>query len=936
MGPDTRARLRTFIYCAALAGLYFLAARWGLKLAFVQANATAVWPPTGIAMAALLIGGYKFWPGIFGGAFLANLFTAGTALTSLGIAAGNTLEALSGFYLVTRLAGGPSALREFANLFKFTLLGGLVAPLISATIGVLTLALAGMTGDSSLKDVWVTWWLGDVGGALLVAPPILLWPRRFPESPKLLFVFEGAALAVLSFFVSWLLFSGQTIVSTGNYPVQFLFIPLLLWAATRFGPFISSLAVLILSILSIQGTLHGLGPFHGATQNESLLFLQSFMSVTAVTILALAVGSEELRRSHSNLQLKVLERTRELMGANEKLEREIREKETIAAELQDSNAKFHLLSETTQEGVVIAAEGKFIGANSIFCRMFGYELNEIIGKKAEDFVAPECRETVRRKINEGYEKTYGVTGLRKDGTRIDLEITGKNRRLEGEAVRVTALRDVTHRNRLDEERRRLALLVETSFDFICLAAVDGHMLYVNTEGRRLVGLGLEEDVAPKLHRDFVAPEDEPRLMNDVIASLLSAGHWEGEFQLRHFGTGERLPFHFTAVLIKDPVTGEPQAMAGIGRDLRELQKKDEELRRMALLLENIQDYAIYFLDLGGRIVSWNAGAQRVKGYEAGEVIGQSLALFFTQEDRASGKPEKLLRQAANRGRAEDEGWLVRKDGSRFWADTILTALRDRNGELQGFAKITRDVTQRKHLEELTRSNKELEQFAYVASHDLQEPLRMVTSFVQLLARKYQGKLDADADVYIAQTVEGASRMRSLILDLLAYSRVESAKKPLERMDCATAFDHALLNLGATLRENQADVSCGPLPSIKGDFDQVVQLFQNLIANSVKFKGTSPPRIRVEAYERGGEWVFCVRDNGIGIDPKYSAQIFEIFKRLHTHSEYPGTGIGLAICKKVVTRHGGRIWVESKPGEGSVFYWTFPAVQEAPLEPEFVS
>ena len=225
--------------------------------------------------------------------------------------------------------------------------------------------------------------------------------------------------------------------------------------------------------------------------------------------------------------------------------------------------------------------------------------------------------------------------------------------------------------------------------------------------------------------------------------------------------------------------------------------------------------------------------------------------------------------------------------------------------------------------ELDRSNKELELFAYVASHDLQEPLRMVSSYTQLLARRYKGRLDANADEFIAYAVDGANRMQSLINDLLAYSRVGTRGKEFEPTDCTAVFDQTLANLKVTLEESDAAVACGPLPTVMADKMQIGQLFQNLIGNAIKYHGDEPPRVQVSAEQKGKEWVFSVRDNGIGIDPQYAERIFVIFQRLHTREEYPGTGIGLAICKKIVERHGGRIWMESQLGSGATFYFTIP-------------
>jgi len=225
--------------------------------------------------------------------------------------------------------------------------------------------------------------------------------------------------------------------------------------------------------------------------------------------------------------------------------------------------------------------------------------------------------------------------------------------------------------------------------------------------------------------------------------------------------------------------------------------------------------------------------------------------------------------------------------------------------------------------EFARSNSELELFAYVASHDLQEPLRMVTSFTQLLEKRYKNKLDKDADEFIEFILDGATRMQSMINDLLQYSRVGTRGKPFKLTDFESVFGQSLVNLKIAIDENNAIITHDPLPTLMADSTQMIEVFQNLISNAIKFRSKESPQVHVSALKKRNEWVFSVRDNGIGIAPEFFDKLFIIFQRLHSRSEYPGTGIGLAVCKKIVERHGGKIWVESEPDKGSTFYFSIP-------------
>jgi light-regulated signal transduction histidine kinase (bacteriophytochrome) len=302
-------------------------------------------------------------------------------------------------------------------------------------------------------------------------------------------------------------------------------------------------------------------------------------------------------------------------------------------------------------------------------------------------------------------------------------------------------------------------------------------------------------------------------------------------------------------------------------------------------------------------------------------------MLWARPEKAMIEMETLRKKGSYRG----ERTAIRKDGSTFLVEVFINLVYSDNGKPVCLAGSFIDITERKRAEELlaqqtrelARSNAELEQFAYVASHDLQEPLRMVSSYTQLLSRRYKGKLDTDADEFIHYAVDGSARMQRLINDLLAFSRVSTRGKPFEQTDFNEILKQVFSNLQIAIEEKQAIITHDPLPTLKADSFQMVQLMQNLLGNAIKFHSQQPPRIHIAARLEKGNWLISVQDNGIGIDPQFNERIFVIFQRLHDRSEYPGTGIGLAICKRIIERHGGKIWVDSQPGQGSTFYFTMP-------------
>jgi len=347
------------------------------------------------------------------------------------------------------------------------------------------------------------------------------------------------------------------------------------------------------------------------------------------------------------------------------------------------------------------------------------------------------------------------------------------------------------------------------------------------------------------------------------------------------------------------------------------------------ILDQTSD-AIIITDLEGTIVYWNRQAEKLIKMRKEEALGKSIfEVFIPQVDTSIGL--EIVESFNKNGEWLGELPIQSIDGQSYVVSVTSTLLKNKEGEPIGIIGLGRDITQRKAIEHdlnkkaeaLRRSNEELRRFAYIASHDLQEPLRTISSFVGLLERKAAGKLDEKEKSYLRSIVEGSERMRNLINDLLEYSRVETREKDFAKVDMNEVVNKTLLSLESSIHKSHAEVNVGELPTIDGDHTQMVQLMQNIIGNAIKFHADEPPRVEVSAIGYGNEFVFSVKDNGIGIDAAQQDRIFQMFQRLHTTDEYEGTGIGLAISRKIVERHGGRIWFESEPGKGTTFFFTIP-------------
>jgi PAS domain S-box-containing protein len=362
------------------------------------------------------------------------------------------------------------------------------------------------------------------------------------------------------------------------------------------------------------------------------------------------------------------------------------------------------------------------------------------------------------------------------------------------------------------------------------------------------------------------------------------------------------------------------------------------------MIDEIQDAAIILLDQTGHVIHWNKGAQYIKGYTEQEILGKHFRIFYPRHEQENNLPEKLLAEAAAAGRAVYEGWRVRKDGSLFWGNIVLTSLHDDDGEVIGYSKLTRDLTERKKAEdslaaknkELTGMNQELVSFAYVASHDLQEPLRKIQTFLSRIEEMEKERMSERGLDYFKRVQQASVRMQTLIQDLLAYSRATTDQRKFETVDLNSIVEGVKRELSETIREKRGVIESASLPQVNGIQFQLNQLFINLIGNSLKFsKPNVTPHIVIACEVLPAESVplahmdhapyyqISIHDNGIGFEPEYNTKVFELFQRLHGRAEYGGTGIGLAICKKIVENHYGYITAEGRRDDGATFRICLP-------------
>ena len=840
MNPSTMAltsRPTLALQQFAVGLAYFTLAKGGLALAIVHPGASAIWPAAGLALAAVLLWGPRISPAIFIGSFLANATTLDAVAPASIIAAGNTLEALAGNYLLKRYAGGVRAFDTPANIATFALIAALVTTPLSASIGTLALWLFGT--PVPISSLWLTWWLGNITGVLVVTPAVVLWFRRPPTRGELRALLP---IMVLTILVGLLAFGPALADWVNRGLVGFAaLIPLMVTALSR-GQRDTATVSLLLSAIAVWGTLASAAGSTGADLNTALLATLAFLVSTSLPSLALSAeiakrsrSDERLHHAQEELEERVQSRTAALVRSNTELSRMIEQRK----ELETANEQQrHQLVEAQR----LANLGSWSWNVATDTVTWSPQLYEIYGLTPqtfagtrEDFLArihPEDRDEVVRTITAAYRAGIGFRSperiIRPDGEIRHLES-------HGEVVK-------------------------------------------DSEGNVVELMGICQDVTTQKAADIALRESE------------------------------------------------------------------EQLRR---LVNGIHDYAIFMLDPNGRIVSWNAGAARIKRYSREEILGRHVSTFYTPEDRATDLPGHALKTAAIEGRYEGEGWRVRKDGSRFWANVVIDAIHDVDGKLVGFGKITRDVTEKREAmlaleqtrDELAQAQKmeTIGQLTGGVAHDFNNLLAAIISSLRLLEKRLPN--DPQSGRLLENAVSAAERGASLTQRLLTFARRQDLKPEIVDVSKLVAGMTELLSRSVGLSTIAIDItSSGGPTTARIDPTQLELAIFNLAINArdaMPNGGALAIRISDEIVINApadldlkpGRYVrIGVRDTGVGMDAETLRRSIEPF--FTTKGIGKGTGLGLSMVQGLVAQSGGAMKIESKVGQGTTISIWIPASDQA--------
>ncbi|PYL20938.1 MAG: hypothetical protein DMF41_04310 [Verrucomicrobia bacterium] len=894
--------------------VYFIAGKFGLLLASLHASASPVWPPAGIALAALLLLGYRAWPAIFVGAFLVNVTTVGNVATSLAVASGNTLEAVCGAWLVNRFAGGTTVFDRPQGVFKFAL-AAVVSTIISPAFGVTSLALAGFADWTNYGAIWLTWWLGDTTGDLLIAPLIILWSiaskRRWNRRDAV----EVGILLLLLCVLSEAVFGGWLTISARNYPIGLISGPIVIWMAFRFTQRETATGIFILSAIAIWGTLHGFGPFVGEAQIQSLLALQSWTAVLTISAMALSAGMAERGRAEEAL-------------------RESEAHVSLAANAANLGLWFWNIRDDK------------LWVTEKWRRLFGFAESEPVSfDRVLQFVHPEDRERTKQLVQqmfEGgggeYENEYRIT--RPDGSTrwmaghgsVELDECGKPAFARGMSRDITLRKQAEDALRESEERFRT--VANAAPVMIWMSGTDKACTFFNKGWLDFTGRKLEQELGNGW-ADGVHREDFDR-WRDIYGNSFDARQpFTMEYRLRR-SDGE-----YRWVLdIGTPRFAADGAFLGyIGSciDITERKRGEEKFR----LVLDAAPNAMIMVDSAGVISFANARAETVFGYSLSELIGHPIETLVPERfrDRHPGYRKSFFSEPSSRAMGAGRDLFGRrKDGSEFPVEVGLNPIHTTEG-LSVLASVI-DITARKQAElEHQRQNMELARVNRVAvmgelaaslAHEVNNPIGAIVANASAGQR------------LLAAGKIGTDQLTELLGDIVADGRragqVIQGVRNMVRKDAAR---RALIQIGAIIRElirivhadaierevkvtDEVDSDAG---QVWGDPVQLLQVLLNLTINAFEAMSAVRPnarRIVIRAGRNGnGDILVSVRDSGPGFPSGMVEQLFEPF--FSTKSE--GTGMGLAISRSIIEAHGGTLSGENCDDGGACFTVCLPQAKE---------
>ncbi|MFI5253004.1 MAG: PAS domain S-box protein [Bacteroidota bacterium] len=610
--------------------------------------------------------------------------------------------------------------------------------------------------------------------------------------------------------------------------------------------------------------------------------------------------------------------------------------------IKETNKK--LLDENPDAILTLTPDGNVVYWNKGAENIFGYSKQEAIGHPLSNLILLSERNTEEElKIGETIRSgicNYGSIHRKKDGSLVYIDIS--NKLIEpsdgSPAVILSSRKDVTRVKVINDIKlmeAKLGMIFESMPEGLIMVNSTGHIILANSQVEKMFGY---------------QPAD---LKGNTIEGLLPERFRHGHIihrlnyivnpHARPMGTGLELyglkndGSEFPVEISLSPLTiDEDSFIISAIRDITERKRTETNLRQseehFRRLITDVEDYAIYMVDLIGNIMTWNAGAQKIKGYPPEEIIGKHFSLFYTSEDLELGKPTILLQRALEYGRYEEEGWRVKKDGSQFWANVIATTLRDEKGNAIGFTKVTRDRSERKRAEEelkertiqVEAANKELEAFSYSVSHDLRAPLRAVDGFSRMLLEDYGQHFDEEGRRRLDVIRHNVQSMGDLIDDLLEFSRLGRQELKISHINMLNLVHEVYGELSSRVPDRNIQLALKEILPAFGDQKLIRQVLVNLISNAIKFTGKQPnAMLEIGSMSNETENIYFVKDNGAGFDEHYADKLFGVFQRLHSNKDFDGTGVGLAIVHRIIHRHGGRVWGTGKLDSGATFYFTLP-------------